>query len=236
MNMIEVVTQFRFDKGTRHLSYTPFWIDPNNPAGRLRKAPSSSRGRDAAGTSRPSPGRGSLTPHGRGRGRGRGMGARLAHGIAAFFSMCRNISSDVHELARRQRETDDNLRRQASSMGMPFAPRSPDVPLHPPPPEINEWHQQAYGCPLCQLKMRKSILMIVSSLPRLPTRGIRVNPLHILLPRILQAAILPQLSLGKKTLRPTWRLNSLLCLLFSGDLWLLVLSIFGASCQKGEKD
>ena len=75
------------------------------------------------------------------------MGARLAHGIAAFFSMCRNISSDVHELARRQRETDDNLHRQASSMGMPFAPRSPDVPLHPPPPEINEWHQQTYGVP-----------------------------------------------------------------------------------------
>jgi hypothetical protein len=68
------------------------------------------------------------------------MGARLAHGIAAFFSMCRNISFDVHELARRQRETDDNLHRQASSMGMPFSPRSPDVPLHPPPPEINELH------------------------------------------------------------------------------------------------
>jgi hypothetical protein len=75
------------------------------------------------------------------------MGASLAHGIAAFFSMCRNISADVHELARRQRETDDNLCRQASSMGMPFAPRSPDVPLHPPPPEINEWHQQTYGVP-----------------------------------------------------------------------------------------
>jgi hypothetical protein len=43
--------------------------------------------------------------------------------------MCRNISADVHELARRQRETDDNLRRQASTMGMPFAPRSLDVPL-----------------------------------------------------------------------------------------------------------
>jgi hypothetical protein len=71
----------------------------------------------------------------------------LAHGIAAFFSMCRNISADVHELARRQWETDDNLRRQASTMGMLFAPRSPNVPLHPPPPEINEWHQQAYGVP-----------------------------------------------------------------------------------------
>jgi hypothetical protein len=155
MKMIEVVTQFRYDKGTRHQSYTPFWIDPNNPAERLRKAPSSSRAHTsagpsagpaaAAGASRPSPGHGSPTSHGRGR--GRGMGARLAHGIAAFFSMCRNISADVHELARRQRETDDNLRRQACTMGMPFAPRSPDVPLHLPPPEINEWHQQAYGVP-----------------------------------------------------------------------------------------
>jgi hypothetical protein len=153
MKMIEVVTQFRYEKGTRHLSYTPFWIDPNNPAGRLRKALSSSRRPAAAGPSRPSPGRGSPTPRGRGRGRGRRMGARLAHGIAAFFSMCRNISSDVHELARRQRENDDNLRRQASSMGMPFAPRSPDVPLHPPPPpEINEWHQQAYGVPFMSPK------------------------------------------------------------------------------------
>jgi hypothetical protein len=150
------VTQFRFEKGTRHQSYTPFWIDPNNPAGRLRKAPSSSRGPTsagpsagagaaAAGASRPSPGRGSPTP--RGRGRGRGMGARLAHGFAAFFSMCRNIAADVHEVARRQRETDDNLRRQASALGTPFAPRSPDVPLHPPPPDINEWYQQAYGVP-----------------------------------------------------------------------------------------
>jgi hypothetical protein len=159
MKMIEVVTRFRYDKGTRYQSYTPFWIDPNNPAGRLRKAPSSSRTSTSAGpsvgpaavvgASRPSPGRGSPTPRcrGRGRGCGRGMGARLAHGIAAFFSICRNIYADVHELARRQRETDDNLRRQASTMGMPFAPRSPDVPLHPPPLEINEWHQQAYGVP-----------------------------------------------------------------------------------------
>jgi hypothetical protein len=75
------------------------------------------------------------------------MGAPLAHGIAAFFSMCRNISYDVHELVRHQRETDNNLRHRASSMAMPFAPRSPDVPLHPPPPEINGWHQQAYGVP-----------------------------------------------------------------------------------------
>jgi hypothetical protein len=79
MKMIEVVTQFLYEKGTRHLSYTPFWIDPNNPAGRLRKAPSSSCAHTfagpaaaaaTAGASRPSPGRGSPTPRGRGRGRG----------------------------------------------------------------------------------------------------------------------------------------------------------------------
>jgi hypothetical protein len=128
MKMIEVVTQFRYEKGTRHRSYTPFWIDPNNPAGRLRNAPASSREQVATGTSCSSPGRGSPTPRGRGRGRGRGMGARLAHGITTFFSMCRNISSDVHELARRQRETDDNLHRQATSLGIPFDPRSSDVP------------------------------------------------------------------------------------------------------------
>jgi hypothetical protein len=70
MKMIEVVTQFRYEKGTRHLSYTLFWIDPNNPVGQLRKAPASSREQTAAGPSRPSPSRGSPTPHGHGRGRG----------------------------------------------------------------------------------------------------------------------------------------------------------------------
>jgi hypothetical protein len=68
-------------------------------------------------------------------------------GLQPFFSMCRDISADVHELARHQRETDDNLHRQSVSMGHPFAPRSPNVPLHAPPPDINEWHQQAYGVP-----------------------------------------------------------------------------------------
>jgi hypothetical protein len=236
--MIEVVTQFRYEKGTRHQSYTPIWIDPNNPAGRLRKAPSSSCARTststgpsagpaaaAAGASCPSPGRGSPTPRGRGRGRGRGqgMGARLAHGIAAFFSMCRNISADMHELARRQRETDDNLRRQASTMGMPFAPRSPDVPLHPPPRRSMSGTSRPTGCRLCLLTMmkkKKLTLMIVSSLPRLPTKGIRVNPPLTLCPRIHLEAILPQISLGKINLHLTWRIISLLriLLLLTGDL------------------
>ena len=79
--------------------------------------------------------------------------------------------------------------------------------------------------------------MIVSSLPRLPTRGIRVNPLLILRPRILRAAILPQLSLGKNTLQLTWRINSLVrIILLSGDLWLVVLSFLVLVAKKGEKD
>jgi hypothetical protein len=64
------------------------------------------------------------------------------------------------------------------------------------------------GCLSCLQKMKKKMkitLMIVSSLPRLPTRGIWVNPLLILRPRILRAAILPQLSLGKNTLQLTWQ-------------------------------
>jgi hypothetical protein len=82
-------------------------------------------------------------------------------------------------------------------------------------------------------KKMKNTLMIVSSLPRLPTRGIRVNLFLILRPRILRAAILPQLSLGKNILQLTWRISSLILLLLSGNMWLVVLSIFGVCCQKG---
>jgi hypothetical protein len=149
-----------WEEPVKHSRYVPYWVDSSNPAARTKRASSGSGGPASStepppqpphrpsssrptAASRPSPGRRSPMPRarGRGRGRGRGMGARLVHGFAAFFSMCRNISADVHEVARRQRETNDNLRRQASTMGMPFAPRSPDVPLHPLPPEINEWHQ-----------------------------------------------------------------------------------------------
>jgi hypothetical protein len=63
--------------------------------------------------------------------------------------------------------------------------------------------------------------MIASSLPRLPTRGIRVNSLLILHPRILQEVFLPRISLGKNTLPLTWRIISLLRIsLLRGDLWL----------------
>jgi hypothetical protein len=234
MKMIEVVTQFKFDKGTRHQSYTPFWIDPNNPAGRLRKAPSSSRahtsagssaGPAAAGASRPSPGRGSPTPRGRGRGRGRGMGAHLAHGFAAFFSMCRNIAVDVHEVARRQRETDDNLRRQASSLGTPFAPALLMYLSILLLRRSTSGTSRHTGCLLCQqttsTKKKKLILMIVSSLSRLRITGIRANRPLTLRPRILLAVLLPQTSLGRNTLPLTWRTTSLLLIILlpTGDPW-----------------
>ena len=192
MKMIEVVTQFRYEKGTRHLSYTPFWIDPNNPAGRMKKAPASSHEQTSAGPSHPSPGRGFPTPRGRGSptprgcGRGRGMGARLAHGIAAFFLMCRNISVDVHELARRQWETDDNLRRQSISMGIPFAPACLTcLSMHPVQKSMNGTNKlMVFHSCMLKMKMlkKKSSLMIGISLSRLPTRVIRV-PLHLILPQ-----------------------------------------------------
>jgi hypothetical protein len=51
------------------------------------------------------------------------------------------------------------------------------------------------GCPSWQQKMmkkkRNNILMIVSSMPRLPNKEIRVNLLHIFLPRIHRAVIPP---------------------------------------------
>jgi hypothetical protein len=55
--------------------------------------PSSSRG---ASASRP------MGRSGHGRCRGRGLGSRFSNGIAALFLMCRNISTDVHELANRR--------------------------------------------------------------------------------------------------------------------------------------
>jgi hypothetical protein len=123
------------------------------------------------------------------------MGARLDHGIATFFSMCRNISSDVHDMVRRQRETDNNLRRQATSLGIPFNPRSPDVPSILLRQRLMNGISKPMAFLSCHLKMKKvkmkNFLMTESSMSRLPTRGIRVNLHPILLPRILLASILP---------------------------------------------
>jgi hypothetical protein len=207
MKMIEVVTQIRYEKGTRHLPYTPFWIDPNNLIGRIKKAPASSREQTSAGPTHPSSSHGAPTScpmdHG-GRGRGRGLGARLAHGIAAFFSMCRYISADVHELARCQRETNDNLRRQSVSMGHPFAPRSPDVPLHAPPPDINEWHQQAYGVPFMSAEDEEvEEYFLANDADQLvppPYQGDQGPSSSYPPPRIHLMTLLLLLTLGRKTL------------------------------------
>jgi hypothetical protein len=166
------------------------------------------------------------------------MGARLAHGFAAFFSMCRNIAADVHEVARRQRETDDNLRRQASSLGTPFAPRSPDVPLHPPPPEINEWYQQAYGVPFMtadDVEEEEAYFDDREQFVPPPYHGDPGQSSSHPPPRILLAVLLPRISLGKNTLPLTWRATSLLLILLpTGDRWIGVsLSLFGSCCQKG---
>jgi hypothetical protein len=90
--------------------------------------------------------------------------------------MCRDISADVHELARRQRVTDDNFHGQSISMGIPFAPHSPDVSLHAPLQISMNGTNKLMVFHSCLLKMKmltKSSLMIEISLSRLPTRVIR---------------------------------------------------------------
>jgi hypothetical protein len=94
------------------------------------------------------------------------------------------------------------------------------------------------GCPSCQQKTKKKkkpTSMIASSLPRLPTMGIRVNHPLTLRPRILLEVLLPRINLGKNTSHLTWRTTSLLLisLLQTGDLVLMALSSFGSCCQKG---
>jgi hypothetical protein len=87
----------------------------------------------------------------------------------------------------------------------------------------------------CQQKMkkgkRKNFLMTQSSMSRLPTMGIQGHLHPILLPRIHLAAILPQLSLGKKTLQQIWHRNSSIHLLH-GDIWLFLSSCFWCSLPK----
>jgi hypothetical protein len=55
--------------------------------------------------------------------------------------------SRLHELARRQRETNDNMRRMSASPGVPLPPRSQDVPLHQPFEDLDQWHQHHYCVP-----------------------------------------------------------------------------------------
>jgi hypothetical protein len=122
-------------------------------------------------------------------------------------------------------------------MGMPFAPRSPDVPLHPPPLEINEWHQQAYGVPFMtaedeEEEEEEEYFDDREQYAPPPHQGDPGQSSSYPPPQDPSGSYPPQLSLGKKTLQLTWRLSSLIQLL-RGDLWLMFLFIFGASCQKG---
>jgi hypothetical protein len=69
-----------------------------------------------------------------------------------------------------------------------------------------------------------------------PHQGVRVHLHPILLPRILLAAPLPQLTLGKKTLQFIWHHGSLIHPL-PGDMWLFLSSCFLVLVvKKGEKD
>jgi hypothetical protein len=62
MKMIEMVTQIRYEKGTKHIPYTPFWIDPNNPTSRMKKTLAGSGDQTPADPSHPSSSRGASAP------------------------------------------------------------------------------------------------------------------------------------------------------------------------------
>jgi hypothetical protein len=113
MKMIGVVSQTWFEKETHPIIYAPYWINPASPAGRSKRVPTGAVKQDySSDEPAPVPPRHPSSSHaatascpmdrsGQGRGRGRGLGSRLAHGIIVLFSMCRNISTNVHELACR---------------------------------------------------------------------------------------------------------------------------------------
>jgi hypothetical protein len=91
------------------------------------------------------------------------------------------------------------------------------VPLHAPRPEINEWHQQTYGVPFMPAEDED-----VEEEAFFDDRDQFVPPPHqgdpgpsssYPPPRILQEALLPLLTLGRKTLQLIWRLDSLIHLL-----------------------
>jgi hypothetical protein len=136
MKIIEVVSQTWVEKEVHHVAYTPYWIDSTNPTRRSKRAHAGAARQDYSSDEPPpmppchpssSRAASSSCPMDRsscGRGRGRGLGSHLANGITAMLSMCRDISGDVHELARRQWETYDNIRRQSVFPGEPLPPRS----------------------------------------------------------------------------------------------------------------
>jgi hypothetical protein len=201
MKMIEVVTQIRYEKGTIHLSYTPFWIDPNNPASRMKKAPVSSREQTSAGPIHPSSAHGTPTP--RGCGRGHGLGARLAHGIAAF-SPCVGIYLLLcmsWQGGGRRRMT-ISIITQSLWVILLLPARLMCLFMHHLLISMNgtNKHTVYHSCLLMMKKLMKNFLIIEISLSRLLTKVIRAPPLLILHPRIHLVTFLLLVTPGRKTL------------------------------------
>jgi len=163
MKIIEVVSQTYFQKDSKHAIYTPYWIDPNNPAGRSNKSPishdepapsssdepppdpplhkSSSRAATASHPmSWPSSSRASGVRSKKG-----GLRAFLAKGFNAMFSICHENFIRTAELERRTAELDENFRRHAASQ--PLLPARPYVPPSPMPESLDEWYRQTHGVP-----------------------------------------------------------------------------------------
>jgi hypothetical protein len=221
MKMIEVVTQTHFEKPVKHSRYIPYWVDSSNPAARTKRAPSGSGGPTssaepppqpphhpsssrAAAASRPSPGRGFPMPRGRGRGRGhgRGMGARLVHGIAAFF-LCAGTFLLMYmswQGVSRRLTTIFVVKLPLWVCPLPHA-RLTCLSILLPRRSMSGTGRPT-GCHLCQQtkkKKKKPTLMITSSLPRLPTMGIWVNhPLTLRLPTRVRDPL--PVTLGHSTL------------------------------------
>jgi hypothetical protein len=157
MKMIEVVSQTYFQKDSKHVKYTPYWIDPNNPAGRSKRAPTSAEpGASSSSSEEPAPApplhpsssraAAASRPMSRGdRGKQGGFKALLKKGFNAMFAIYRENSIHTAELVRRTMELDQNFRRHVA--GQPLLPVRP---YNPPPPmadTLDQWHQQTYGVP-----------------------------------------------------------------------------------------
>ena len=118
---------------------------------------------------------------------------------------------------------------------MPTSSHSPDVPLHAPPPDINEWHQQAYDVPFMSVEdaeVEEEFFDDRDQFAPPPHQGDPGPSSSYHPPRIHQVALLLLLTPGRKTLMSIWLLASLI-LLHLGDFWLFLLLFFGARCQKG---
>jgi hypothetical protein len=105
---------------------------------------------------------------------------------------------------------------------------------------MNEWHQQTYGVPFMSTKDEEGedeeFFDDREQYVPPPHRGDPGPSSSYPLPRILLVAILPQLTLGKKTLQQIWHRGFSIHPL-PGDMWLFLSSCFLVLvAKKGEKD